>query len=134
MGVRPGCLHWPNEKTKSMNSWLHFAFLLAVEPPPADPPSPWGSLIPPMILIAVFYYFMLLRPRAAEDRKRKAVLDGLKKNDRVVTAGGIIGTVAQVSNDGQEVTLKVDDSTRIKFRRSSVSSVLTDEKDDAAKS
>ncbi len=119
-----------------MNSWLNFAFLLADEPPvdPGDVQSPWGGLLPPMIMIAVFYYFMLLRPRAAEEKKRKAVLDGLKKNDRVVTAGGIIGTVAQVSNDGQEVTLKVDDTTRIKFRRSSISSVLTDEKDDAAKS
>lgn len=118
-----------------MHSWLNFTFLLADEAADnAVEPSPWGGLLPPMIMIAVFYYFMLLRPRAAEDRKRKEILDGLKKNDKVVTAGGIIGTVAQVSNDGQEVTLKVDDSTRIKFRRSSVSSVLTDEKDDAAKS
>ena len=87
-----------------------------------------------MILIGVFYIFMVARPQAAEQRKRKEMMDGLKKNDKVVTAGGIIGTVAQVSNDGHEVTLKVDDSTRIKFRRSSISSVLTDEKDDAAKS
>ena len=120
-----------------MNSLLNVAFLLADEPavdPAAGQQGGLQSLLPPMILIAVFYYFMLLRPRAADERKRKAVLDGLKKNDRVVTAGGIIGTVAQVSNDGQEVTLKVDDSTRIKFRRSSISSVLTDDKDDAAKS
>ena len=119
-----------------MHSWLNFTFLLAEEgvADPAAAQSPWGGLLPPMIMIAVFYYFMLLRPRASEEKKRKAVLDGLKKNDRVVTAGGIIGTVAQVSNDGTEVTLKVDDSTRIKFRRSSISSVLTDEKDDAAKS
>ncbi|NQV27189.1 MAG: preprotein translocase subunit YajC [Rhodopirellula sp.] len=118
-----------------MNSWLTLALLLADEPvKPADPQSPWGGLLPPMIMIAVFYYFMLFRPRAAEERKRKGVLDGLKKNDRVVTAGGIIGTVAQVSSDGKEVTLKVDDTTRIKFRRSSISSVLTDEKDDTAKS
>lgn len=87
-----------------------------------------------MIMIAVFYYFMLLRPRAAEERKRKEFLDNLKKNDRVVTAGGIIGSVANVSNDGNEITLKVDDNTRIKFRRSSISTVLTDDKDDAAKS
>lgn len=119
-----------------MNSLLNFAFLLAEEgvPDPADAQSPWGGLLPPMILIGVFYIFMVARPQAKEQRKRKEILDGLKKNDKVVTAGGIIGTVAQVSNDGQEVTLKVDDSTRIKFRRSSISSVLTDEKDDAAKS
>tara|TARA_R110002072_G_scaffold179059_1_gene335003 strand:- start:29203 stop:29562 length:360 start_codon:yes stop_codon:yes gene_type:complete len=119
-----------------MHSWLTSAFLLAEETV-ADPKatqSPWGGLLPPMIMIAVFYYFMLLRPRAAEERKRKEFLENLKKNDRVVTAGGIIGTVAQVSTDGKEVTLKVDDSTRIKFRRSSISSVLTDEKDDTAKS
>ncbi|MFT4558575.1 MAG: preprotein translocase subunit YajC [Planctomycetales bacterium] len=119
-----------------MHSWLSFTFLLAEENvvDPAAEQSPWGGLLPPMIMIAVFYYFMLLRPRASEEKKRKAVLEGLRKNDRVVTAGGIIGTVAQVSNDGTEVTLKVDDSTRIKFRRSSISSVLTDEKDSAAKS
>lgn len=118
-----------------MHFWLSFTSLLAADPAPAvDQQSPWGGLLPPMILIGVFYYFMLLRPRAAEERKRKGMLDGLKKNDRVVTAGGIIGTVAQVSNDGKEVTLKVDDNTRIKFRRSSISSVLTGEKDDTAKS
>ena len=118
-----------------MNSLLNFTLLLAEEGgAAADAPSPWGGLLPPMILIGVFYIFMVARPQAAEQRKRKEMMDGLKKNDKVVTAGGIIGTVAQVSNDGQEVTLKVDDSTRIKFRRSSISSVLTDEKDDAAKS
>lgn len=118
-----------------MYSWLNFTLLLAEEAAPAgDPPNPWGGLLPPMVLIAVFYYFMLLRPRAAEERKRKEFLAGLKKNDRVVTAGGIIGSVANVSNDGNEITLKVDDNTRIKFRRSSISTVLTDDKDDADKS
>jgi preprotein translocase subunit YajC len=118
-----------------MDSLLIFAMLLAEEnaPPPEDQ-SIWGGLLPPMIVIAIFYYFMLLRPRARDEKKRKAVLDGLKKNDRVVSAGGIMGSVANISNDGTEVTLKVDDNTRIKFRRSSISSVLTDEKDDSAKS
>ena len=118
-----------------MHFWLISTLLLAEEAAPeAAEQSPWGGLLPPMIMIAVFYYFMLLRPRARDEKKRKVILDGLKKNDRVVTAGGIMGSVANISNDGTEVTLKVDDNTRIKFRRSSISSVLTDEKDDAAKS
>ena len=118
-----------------MHSWLTFTLLLADEAvPPPEQPSLWGPMLPPIAMMVVFYYLIVLRPRAAEERKRKAVLDGLKKNDRVVTAGGIMGSVANISNDGTEVTLKVDDNTRIKFRRSSVSSVLTDEKDDAAKS
>ena len=54
----------------------------------------------------------------------------MKKNDRVVTAGGIIGSVANISVDGKEITLKVDDNTRIKFLRSSITQVLGEESKD----
>ena len=105
-------------------------FLIAQE---EQPPSPWGMMMP-MILIAVFFYFIVLRPQASERRKHQEMLKSLKKNDRVVTAGGIIGTVANIGSDGEEVTLKVDDNTRIRFRRSSISSVLADGKEESAKS
>ena len=55
------------------------------------------------------------------------LLKSLKKNDRVVTIGGIIGTVANVTPDGKEVTLKVDDNTRLKMLRSSIQTVLRDD-------
>jgi preprotein translocase subunit YajC len=58
------------------------------------------------------------------------MLTALKKNDKVVTIGGIVGTVANISVDDQKVevvTLKVDDNTRIKFIRSSIQRVLTSE-------
>ena len=117
-----------------MHSWLTLNVLLAEEAVPAvQDPSPWGMMMP-MVLIGAFFYFIVLRPQASEKKKHQNVLDALKKNDRVVTTGGIIGSVANISNDGKEITLKVDDNTRIKFRRSSIGSVLTDEKDDAAKS
>ncbi len=74
----------------------------------------------PMVLIFVFFYFILMRPQQKEARRRQELLSNLKKNDKVVTAGGLIGTVADISADGSRVTLKVDDNTRIKFLRSSI--------------
>jgi len=50
----------------------------------------------------------------------------LKKNDKVLTVGGIIGTIADLSNDGSRVTLKVDDGTRIKFTRSSIQGLYSE--------
>ncbi len=64
------------------------------------------------------------------------MLSGVKKNDRVVTIGGVYGVVANVNREADEITLKVDESTNTKLRvtLSSVARVLGDEPaDDAAK-
>ncbi len=74
----------------------------------------------PMFLIVLFFYFILMRPQQKEARRRQELLSSLKKNDKVVTAGGMIGTIVDISGDGTRVTLKVDDNTRIKFLRSSI--------------
>ena len=94
--------------------------------------SPFGSLMVPMIAIGFLWYFLLFRPQRREKSKRDTLLKALKKNDRVVTIGGIIGSIANVTQDGKEVTLKVDDNTRIKMLRSSIQTVLRDEKQDDA--
>lgn len=81
----------------------------------------------PFIAIAVIFYFLLIRPQRREQANRDAMLSALKKNDRVVTIGGMIGTVANISADGQEVTLKVDDNTRIRMIRSAIQRVMASE-------
>ncbi|MGQ0635274.1 MAG: preprotein translocase subunit YajC [Planctomycetaceae bacterium] len=81
----------------------------------------------PFLVIAVLFYVLLIRPQRREQATREAMLSALKKNDKVVTIGGMIGTVANISADGQEVTLKVDDNTRIRMVRSSIQRVLTPE-------
>ncbi len=93
------------------------------------PPAQGDNLLmfAPLILIAVVFYLLLWKPQRKEQAARDAMLTALKKNDKVVTIGGIIGSVANISGDGQEVTLKVDDNTRIKFIRSSIQRVLTSE-------
>ena len=84
-----------------------------------DPPSPLINFLPLALIFALFY-FIILRPQVKEKRKREEVLSELKKNDKVLTIGGIIGTIADLSSDGRRVTLKVDDSTRVKIQRSAI--------------
>ena len=82
--------------------------------------------LPPLAIILVMYILMD-SPQRREKAKREAMLKNLKKDDRVVTIGGILGSVANISQDGKEVTLKVDDGTRIRFRRTAIAEVFTGE-------
>lgn len=111
--------------------WLSVAWLFAAGG--EDNPAPKGagqspdifSLVLPFIPIAILFYFLMLRPQRKEQAARETMLSALKKNDKVVTIGGIIATVANISSDGQEVTLKVDDNTRVKFTRSAIQRVVS---------
>lgn len=89
-------------------------------------PSPLVTLAPLLFVFALFY-FLMIRPQQNERKKRDALLQELKKNDKVVTIGGLIGTVADLSSDGQEVTVKLDDSTRVKMLRSSINGLYSKE-------
>ena len=83
----------------------------------------------PFIVIGLLFYFILLRPDRRKRQELETMLSQLKKNDRVVTVGGIFGTVVQAPQGAEDVTLKVDESsnTRIRVLRSSISRVLTAE-------
>ena len=82
--------------------------------------NPLVEMAPMLMMFAVLFYFIVMRPQQRERKKREDLLGQLKKNDKVLTVGGIIGTIADLSNDGSRVTLRVDDGTRIKFTRSSI--------------
>jgi len=107
---------------------------LLAEAQPKEPP--FWTFLPPIIAMVALFYLLMILPQQREKQKKDALLNALKKNDRVVTIGGIIGTVANVSGDGKEITLKVDDNTRIKFTRSAISHKLAEDapKDEPAKS
>ena len=73
----------------------------------------------PILLLCLAFWFIVLRPSQLDAKRRADQLAALKKNDRVYTTSGIIGTIANISADGREVTLKVDDNAKIRvFRRS----------------
>ena len=83
----------------------------------------------PFIAIGVLFYLLLIRPQRSEQARRQIMLGAVKKNDRVVTIGGIYGVVANVHREADEVTLKVDEATNTKLRvtLSSIGRVLGDE-------
>jgi preprotein translocase subunit YajC len=107
------------------------AFLsLIAQTPTSQPvgPAPQGLLSSPILLFAMLglvMYFLMLRPQGKEKKQREAMLSAIKKNDRVVTIGGILGTVISVKDD--EITLKVDESsnTKITFTRSAIQRVTS---------
>ncbi|MFO0136288.1 MAG: preprotein translocase subunit YajC [Planctomyces sp.] len=95
-----------------------------------DPPG-WVQFLP-LAFIGIMFYMILLRPQQKEQRRRQETLGSLKKSDQVVTTGGIVGTIADLSQDGRFVTLKVDDSTRIRFLRSAIHGLLDDKAESSA--
>ncbi len=80
-----------------------------------------GSLIMLLILFAIFY-FLLILPQQRQAKKHREMIASLKKGDRVVTAGGIIGTVVGVADD--TITLQIADGVKIKVAKSYISSKL----------
>jgi preprotein translocase subunit YajC len=79
----------------------------------------------PLILIFVVFYFLLIRPQQRKAREHKTMLDALRRGDRVVTGGGIIGTIARVDNpSSDEVTVDIADGVRVRVLRSTITSVL----------
>ena len=71
-------------------------------------------------------YFLLLRPQKQQEQKHRAMIDAMKKNDRVVTSGGIYGTVISVDPTSDRVVLRIDDDkgVRVAFTRASVARVI----------
>ena len=83
----------------------------------APPPESVALLVQYLPLVAIVFlaWMLLYRPERQRQLAQQQLRDNLKRNDRVVTAGGLYGTVAAVDRDGDRVTLKVDESNNIKL-------------------
>ncbi|MGD9647131.1 MAG: preprotein translocase subunit YajC [Pirellulales bacterium] len=86
--------------------------------------SPLMQMAPMLVAMFLLFYVLLIRPQRKEQKTRQLMLENIKKNDRVVTIGGIYGTVTSVRREADEITIKVDDSTKLRVTVSSVSRVL----------
>ena len=81
----------------------------------------------PFVLIFVIFYFLLILPQQKRQKKLKAMLEALKKGDKVVTSSGIWGTI---TNLGKEtVTVQIADNTKIKVQRDHIARVRIDEEE-----
>ncbi|WP_447987622.1 preprotein translocase subunit YajC [Nitrospira sp. Nam74] len=81
----------------------------------------------PFILIFVIFYFLLILPQQKRQKKLKAMLEALKKGDKVVTSSGIWGTITNLGKD--TVTVQIADNTKVKVQRDHISRVRGDEEE-----
>ena len=79
----------------------------------------------PIILIFVVFYFLLIRPQQKKMKQHRAMLGQVKRGDRVLTGGGIIGTVTKVKEETDEVTVEIADGVRVDILRGTISDVFT---------
>jgi len=77
----------------------------------------------PLILIFIVFYFLLIRPQQKKAKDQRAMLDALRRGDRVVTGGGILGTVSKVVSP-EEVEVDIASGVRVKVLRSTITTVL----------
>jgi preprotein translocase subunit YajC len=106
--------------------------LLFAEDAPQQQPG--GDLLrfAPIFLVVAFVFIIMLRGSRRQDRERQAMLANLEKNDKVLTAAGIYGTVISVHPTEDEVVVKVDDNTRLKMVKAAIQRNITKEQAAAA--
>ena len=75
-----------------------------------------GQFIP-LILIFVIFYFFLIRPQQKKVKEHKAMVEALKRGDKVITSGGIVGTVERVI-DNEKVEVMIADNVKVEIVRS----------------
>lgn len=95
--------------------------------------TPQGSMLGmflPLALIFVIFYIFIIRPQNKKQKETQKMIDALKKGDKIVTIGGIHGTIS--STKEQTVIVKVDENTKIEFSRSAIASVITDKAETAS--
>jgi preprotein translocase subunit YajC len=103
------------------NNGMHFILLMS----PPQGGSQEGGLISTVVMFALIigiFYFMILRPQQKRQKERQKLLEALKKGDKIVTAGGLHGTIAGL--DEKTALIQVADNVKMKFERSAISTVV----------
>ncbi|RCW42589.1 preprotein translocase subunit YajC [Paenibacillus prosopidis] len=81
------------------------------------------GMIWPFVLMFAVFYFLLIRPQQKKQKTRTAMLNQLKKGDKISTIGGLHGTVVELTDD--TVVLRVNDTTKMTFERSAINTIIT---------
>jgi preprotein translocase subunit YajC len=78
----------------------------------------------PLVLIFGVFYFLLIRPQQQRQKEMKAMIGALKRGDRVVTGGGILGTVQRVREGSNEIEVEIAPNLRVTVLRDTITSVV----------
>lgn len=85
--------------------------------------SPIGTFLPLILVFGVFY-FLMIRPQQTREKELKASRAALRRGDRIVTAGGILGTVQRVKEGSDEIEVDIAANVRVLVLRDTISTVL----------
>jgi preprotein translocase subunit YajC len=105
--------------------WLTASAWAQAAPAPAAGPGGGLLSLVPFLLIFVLFYVLMILPQQRQRKKHQQMLDALKKGDRVVTTGGLIGAVTNIHND--VVSVQVAENVKVKVLRSAIASLRTDD-------
>ena len=95
-----------------------YDLLLMVQP--TEGGNPLISFLPLIVIIAIFY-FLIIRPQKKRESERKEMIGAVKKNDKIVTVGGVHGTVTQV--DDASVLVQVDSNVKLRVDKNAIANV-----------
>ena len=76
--------------------------------------NPMMQFLPLMVIMFAVMYFLIIRPQKQKEKKRREMITNVRKQDRIVTAGGVHGVVVSVKED--EVIVRVDDAKDVKLK------------------
>ncbi len=92
---------------------------------PATGAFGFSSFLPMMLVMFAIIYFFMIRPEQKKQKEKRNMLQNVKKGDKVVTLGGIYGTVGNVKDDS--VMLRIGDNITVKFSKSAISTIINKE-------
>lgn len=98
----------------------------------SDPAGTFGALIP-LVLIFVVFYFLMIRPQQKRVKDHKAMVDALRRGDRIITNGGLVGVVTKVTDGEREVQIEIAEGVRVKVVRDMIATVTSKTEPVAAK-
>lgn len=110
---------------------------MPISPAYAQAGDPTGGLMSllPLVLIFIVFYFILIRPQQRKAREHREMLAALKRGDRIVTGGGVLGTVIRVTPESEEVIVEISKNPqlRVTVMKNTIASVLREPAAEAPK-
>ena len=105
-----------------MNQLIHFIGMAGTGSG-GEQPNAIMQFQPLLAIIAVMYFF-LMRPQAKKQKEHKLMLEALEKGDKVLTAGGLVGTIAAIKEKENTVLVKLAETLKVEVARASIAQVL----------
>lgn len=102
---------------------LHYFTVLMAQPNQGEGPGLMSNIILFGSIILIFY-FMIIRPQQKRAKERQKLIDSMKKGDKVITSGGMYGTVAGL--DEKTVLVEIADKIKVKLDRSAIASIISE--------